>query len=96
MIDDPATISSPADGGPLEKERTPGKFSLYAWNGVTGSTPQLLIDDLKPFAKHPEGVELITISGMDRVLFTEDRFLAQGYEAKNAIHWPIAILGGVQ
>jgi hypothetical protein len=89
-------IGGPADGGPLEKERTPGKFSLYAWNGVNGSTPQLLIDDLKPYAKRPEGVEVITVNGEDRVLFTEDRFLATGYEAKNAIHWPISVLGGVQ
>lgn len=89
-------IGGPANGGPLEKERALGKFSLYAWTGLTGATPQLLIDDLKPYAKRPEGIEIMTINSQDRVVFTEDRFLASGYVARNAIHWPIGILGTVQ
>jgi uncharacterized membrane protein len=29
----------------------------------------------------------------DRIIFTEDRFNAEGYEARNAVHWPSSILG---
>jgi hypothetical protein len=35
---------------------------------------------------------MITVGGQPRVMFVEDRFLAQGYGARNAIHWPSSIL----
>jgi len=92
--------AGPANGGPLEKELVGEKFSLYAWDGTPGTgnvaTPQLLIDDLRPFAIRPEGVDLIQVAGQWRILFVEDRFKATGYGTRNAIHWPVSILGSVQ
>jgi hypothetical protein len=54
--------------------------------------PQLLIDDLRPYAVRPEGVDILTVAGQTRVMFVEDRFLAQGYGTRNAVHWPLSIL----
>jgi hypothetical protein len=88
-------IGGPANGGPLEKELVGEKFSLYSWNGVNGTAPTRLIEDLRPYTVRPEGVSVITVGGQTRVLFVEDRFLAQGYGARNAIHWPVSILGTV-
>ncbi len=83
-----------ANGGPLEKEIVGEKFSLYGWNGT--DVPAKLIDDLRPYQTRPEGVAMIVIGGESRVLFVEDRFLATGYGARNAIHWPLSIWGSVQ
>lgn len=90
-------IGGPANGGPLEKElpNGGGKFSIYAWNGVSTS-PQRLIEDLSPYATRPEGVDLIQVNGQWRVLFVEDRFKGRGYATRNAVHWPVSILGSVQ
>lgn len=92
-----------ADGGPLEKETYGQKFSLYAWDGSPGpgnvATPQKLIDNLRPYATRPEGVDLIQVNGEWRVMFVEDRYRAigyTGYARRNAIHWPVSILGAVQ
>jgi len=38
---------------------------------------------------------LIVIHGQPRVLFVEDRYFASGYGTRNAIHWPVAILGNI-
>ena len=89
-------IGGPANGGPLEKETFGEKFSLYSWDGTPGpgnvATPTRLINDLRPYTVRPEGVDMITVGGQSRVMFVEDRFLAQGYGARNAIHWPASIL----
>ena len=87
-------------GGPLEKELYGEKYSLYAWDGTPGpdnvATPQELIDDLGPYTTRPEGVDLIQVAGEWRVLFVEDRYRATGYGTRNAVHWPVSILGAVQ
>jgi hypothetical protein len=44
----------------------------------------------------PEGVALIEANGEWRVLFVEDRSEAIGYGTRNAIHWPVSILGAVE
>jgi hypothetical protein len=85
-------IGGPANGGPLEKETFGEKFSLYSWDGGVGTTPTRVINDLRPYAVRPEGVDMITVGGQSRVIFVEDRFLAQGYGSRNAIHWPVSIL----
>ena len=93
-------IGGPANGGPLEKEAFGEKFSLYAWDGSPGpgniATPQLLIDNLGPYAVRPEGVDLIQIDGEWHVLFVEDRFMATGYGTRNSVRWPVDILGAVE
>jgi hypothetical protein len=93
-------IGGPANGGPLEKELFGEKYSLYAWDGTPGpdniATPQKLIDDLRPYTIRPEGVDLIQVAGEWRVLFVEDRYRAPGYGTRNAVHWPVSIVGVVQ
>ena len=37
-------------------------------------------------------MNLITLNGVLRVLFVEDRFKAEGYDTQNAVHWPLAEL----
>jgi len=39
---------------------------------------------------------LITVGTENRVIFVEDRFKATGYATRNAVHWPLSILGSVQ
>jgi hypothetical protein len=85
-------IGGPANGGPLEKETFGEKFSLYSWDGNVNATPTRLINALRPYAVRLEGVDIIIVGGLQRVMFVEDRFLAQGYGARNAIHWPASIL----
>jgi uncharacterized delta-60 repeat protein len=87
-------IAGPANGGPLEKELVGEIFSLWSWAGP-GNAPNLLIPDLRPFTVRPEGVELIQVNLQWRILFVEDRFKATGYGTRNAIHWPVSILGNV-
>jgi predicted outer membrane repeat protein len=92
-------LAGNANGGPLVRERARQKFSVYAWDGSSSSGvahPQLLIADLIGYAVRPEGVELINISGQWRILFVEDRYQTTGYATRNAIHWPVNILGVVQ
>ena len=81
-------------GNNLEPEQFPQRFSLYSWPGP-GTSPARLIDDLSGYAIRPEGVDLMNVGGTNRVLFVEDRYLATGYATRNAIHWPLAILGNV-
>jgi hypothetical protein len=78
--------------GPLEKETIGERFSLYSWDGDVATTPTRLITDLRPYTVRPEGVAIIIVGGQPRVMFVEDRFLAPGYGARNAIHWPASIL----
>jgi hypothetical protein len=35
------------------------------------------------------------INGQWRILFVEDRYRATGYGTRNAVHWPVNILGEV-
>jgi hypothetical protein len=88
-----------ANGGPEQREQARQKFSLYAWDGTTVSgiaRPQKLIDDLRPYTVRPEGVDLINVNGQWRILFVEDRYQSTGYATRNAVHWPVSILGPVQ
>jgi hypothetical protein len=89
-----------ANEGPLEKETFGERFSLFAWDGSPGpnnvAMPQKLIDDLGPYTTRPEGVDLIQIDQQWRVIFVEDRYRAKGYGTRNAVHWPISILGTVE
>lgn len=93
-------IGGPASGGPFEKERANEKYSLYAWHGAPGpgsiAKPQKLIDDLRPYTIRPEGLDLIQHAGEWRLLFVEDRFMATGYGVRNAVHWPVTLLGKVE
>jgi hypothetical protein len=92
-------LAGNANGGPLAREKVRQKFSLYAWDGTSASGvahPQLLIDDLQGYAVRPEGVEIIQVNGQQRLLFVEDRFQSIGYATRNAVHWPVSILGPVQ
>ena len=82
-------------GGPVQRERFRKKFSLYSWTGNGADPPVKLIDDLRPYAVRPEGLDLIVIHGQPRVLFVEDRYFATGYGTRNAIHWPVSILGNI-
>jgi len=86
-------IGGPANGGPLEKEIFGEKFSLYSWTGVAGDAPVKLLDDLRSYTIRPEGADLIQVAGEWRVLFVEDRYHAYGYATRNAVHWPLSILG---
>ena len=72
---------------------------VSAWSGLATnsiSTPQLPIADLNGYAVRSEGVDLVNVNGEWRVLFVEDRFVTPGYATRNAVHWPISILGAVQ
>lgn len=86
-------IAGPANGGPLEKETVGERFSLYSWDGA--NPPVLLIADLCRYTVRPEGAALIQLGGQTRVLFVEDRYWAFGYGTRNAIHWPLSVLGEV-
>jgi len=86
-------IGGPANGGPLEKETVGEQFSLWSWQGPGGPVPVRVIADLRPYAVRPEAVTIIQVNGQSRILFGEDRFRAVGYGTRNAIHWPISILG---
>jgi hypothetical protein len=85
-------VGGPANGGPLEKEAFGERFSLYSWHGNVATPPTRLITDLRPYTVRPEGVAIIIVGGQPRVMFVEDRFLAQGYGSRNAIHWPVSVL----
>jgi hypothetical protein len=93
-------IGGPANGGPLEKETFGETFALYAWNGSAGTgnvaAPQKLIGELRHYTTRPEGVDLIQVDGQWRVCFVEDRYKGRGYGTRNAVHWPINILGTVE
>lgn len=86
-------IGGPANGGPLEKETVGERFSLYASDGA--SAPVRLIEDLDSYTVRPEGLALITVAGQARILFVEDRFQSGGYATRNALHWPLSILGRI-
>jgi hypothetical protein len=91
-------VAGNADGGPLAREDSRQLSALYAWDGsIAGNvaSPQLLIPNLLGYAVRPEGVDLIQVNGQWRVLFVEDRFQSEGYASRNAIHWPLSILGTV-
>jgi hypothetical protein len=88
-------IGGPANGGPLKAETGREKFTLYQWSGP-GNQPVVKIENLRGYTQRPEGVNIIalTVNGVAqrRVIFVEDRYRAQGYGSRNAIHWPISIL----
>jgi hypothetical protein len=91
-------LAGTANSGPLQREPARQPFALYAWDGSTAdgvARPRLLLADLNGYAVRPEGVELIKAGGQWHILFVEDRFLTPGYGTRNAIHWPVAILGPV-
>ena len=88
-------LAGSANGGPIVRENPRQRFALYSWTGNPASTPRLLIADLQGYAVRPEGVEIISVNGEWRVLFVEDRFTGTGYATRNAVHWPISILGQV-
>ena len=91
-------LAGNANGGPLYREATRQRFALYSWNGSSANgvaKPHLLIPDLNGYAIRPEGVELIKAAGQWRILLVEDRFVTPGYGTRNAIHWPLSILGPV-
>jgi hypothetical protein len=73
--------------------RAPGGVQGVARGGA--AAPHLRLADRQGYAVRPEGVELITVSGQQGLLFVEDRFLATGHGTRNAIHWPVSILGTV-
>jgi len=92
-------LAGTANGGPLQRENARQRFALYAWDGSSSggvANPQLLISDLVGYAVRPEGIEIINVNGVWRILFVEDRFLAPGYATRNAVHWPVQIVGPVQ
>lgn len=88
-------IGGPANGGPLKAETGRETFTLYQWAGP-GNQPVIKIANLRGYTQRPEGVNIITLTvngtPQQRVLFVEDRYRAQGYGSRNAIHWPISIL----
>ena len=88
-------LAGSANGGPLVREKTKQRFSIYSWTGSPTTAPSLLIDDLQGYAIRPEGIDLINVSGEWRVLFVEDRFQSTGYATRNAVHWPLSILGAI-
>jgi hypothetical protein len=88
-------LAGSANGGPLQREDFRQKFSLYSWTGNPTNAPNKLIEDLLPYAIRPEGVDLIMVAGESRILFVEDRFQATGYATRNAVHWPVSILGAI-
>ena len=87
-------LAGSANGGPLQRENLRQKFSLYSWRGP-GYSPSKLIDDLSPYTLRPEGLDLMNVGGSSRILFVEDRYQATGYATRNAVHWPLSILGNV-
>ena len=87
-------LAGSANGGPLQREDLRQKFSLYSWKGPSYS-PSKLIDDLSPYTLRPEGLDLMSVGGSSRILFVEDRYQATGYTTRNAVHWPLSILGNV-
>ena len=92
-------LAGNANGGPIQREAARQVFSLYAWNGLSTNnvaTPQLLLADLNGYAVRPEGLDLINVNGEWRILFVEDRFVTPGHATRNAVHWPLSILGAVQ
>lgn len=91
-------LAGDANGGPLQREATRQKFAIYAWDGTTNegvAQPQLLLSDVAGYAVRPEGIDLVNVAGEWRVLFVEDRFQSTGYGTRNALHWPVGILGAV-
>ena len=86
-------VAGAANGGPLVREKLRGKFSLYSWTGAITDAPVKIIDDLVGYAVRSEGVDIMRVGNEWRLLFVEDRFLATGYGTRNAIHWPVTILG---
>jgi hypothetical protein len=85
-------IGGAANGGPLKNETSRQVFSLYRWNNIN-ATPVRVVADLAPYAVRPEGVNIITLNGANRVIFVEDRYKAEGYDTQNGVHWPMAELG---
>jgi hypothetical protein len=83
-------VAGPANGGPLKNETGRETFALYSWNGSNAA--EICIPDLSGYAVRPESVEIIEVDGEPRVLFVEDRFKAEGYDTRNAVHWPVSIL----
>ena len=90
---------------PSVDEYSPKQHDFHAinvedtWNGLSTNgmaTPQLLIADLNGYTMRPEGLDLINVNGEWRILFVEGRFVSPGYATRNAIHWPISIVGSVQ
>jgi len=88
-------LAGNANGGPLQRESLKQKFALYSWTGSANSAPTKLIDDLNGYAVRPEGIDIMRVDGEWRLLFVEDRFLALGYGTRNAIHWPVTMIGAV-
>ena len=88
-------VAGAANGGPLVRERSRQKFSLYSWTGNMADAPILVMEDLQGYAVRPEGVDIMRVGTEWRLLFVEDRYLATGYGTRNAIHWPVTILGTV-
>ena len=88
-------LAGNANGGPLVRENVRQKTSLYSWDGNPAHQPTLLIEDLFGYAIRPEGVDLINVNGEWRLLFVEDRFQSTGYATRNAVHWPVNILGDI-
>jgi len=86
-------LAGTASGGPVVLENAKSKSSVYSWTGLSTDTPQKLIDDCAPYTTRPEGVDLIQVQGKWRIIFVEDRYQATGYGTRNAIHWPLDILG---
>jgi len=80
-------------GNNLQREQYRQKFSLYSWTG--NNAPTKLIDDLWRYSIRPEWVDVINVGQADRLLFVENRYLGTGYATRNAIHWPLSILGTV-
>lgn len=54
--------------------------------------PAVEIADLAGYAVRPESVALVEVGGEQRLLFVEDRYLAEGYHSRNGVHWPLSIL----
>jgi hypothetical protein len=89
-------LAGTANGGPLQREQVRQRFSLYRWTGNPADSPRKVLADLSPYATRPEGVDLVPLAGGWRLLLVEDRFLSTGYGTRNAIHWPVDILGVVE
>jgi hypothetical protein len=88
-------LAGNANGGPLVREKLRQKFSLSSWDGNPVHQPTILIDNLQGYAIRPEGIDVINVNGQWRLLFVEDRFQATGYATRNALHWPVSILGPI-
>lgn len=74
--------------------------SFSALSGLGENLPmgsqRVVVDDLRHFTERPEGVNIITLTvnnlPQERAIFVEDRYRAQGYGTRNAIHWHKSIL----